>query len=262
MASPLLMSTRCQSLPGALFNSQTSARIPPVSSPVAGRGVSSALCSNGLFALCDSSLAELERIAPTSSFPKGAILFLEGQVSRGVYILCQGRVKLMAAGRDGKTLILRIAQPGEILGLQSMASGNPYELTVQTLQPCQLAFINRAEFLGFLREHPDASLHMAQLLSNECQATYEILRSIALSHSVPEKLARLLLQWSADVPAGDGFTHLKLKLTHEEIAQLIGSTRETVTRTLSEMKKRRLLVRTGTTLFIRNRAALKKLARA
>ena len=262
MASPLPMSTGFERLPVSPLNSPTSARISPVSPPVTARGVSSVLCSNGLSALCDSSLAELDRIAPTSSFPKGAVLFLEGQVSRGVYILCQGRVKLMATGRDGKTLILRIAQPGEILGLQSMASGNPYELTVQTLQPCQLAFINRAEFLRFLREHTDASLHMAQRLSNECQAAYEIVRSIALSHSVPEKLARLLLEWSGDGPVRDGFTHVKLTLTHEEIAQLIGSTRETVTRALSEMKKRRVLDRTGAKLFIRNRAALKRLARA
>ena len=263
MPSSLLpMSTGLERFPVAPLNSQTSGRISVVSPPAAGRGVSSALSSKGLSALCDSSLAELERIAPTSSFPKGAVLYLEGQASRGVYILCQGRVKLMAAGRDGKTLILRIAQPGEILGLQSMASGSPYELTVETLQPCQLAFINRAEFIRFLREHPDAALHMAQQLSNECQAAYEILRSVALSQSVPEKLARLLLQWAGDGLVRDGFTHLKLTLTHEEIAQLIGSTRETVTRTLSEMKKQRVLDRTGATLLIRDRAALERLARA
>ena len=105
-------------------------------------------------------------------------------------------------------------------------------------------------------------LHMAQQLSNECQAAYEMLRSLALSQSVPEKLARLLLQWAGHGPVRDGFTHLKLTLTHEEIAQLIGSTRETVTRTLSEMKKRRVLDRTGATLLIRDRAALERLARA
>ena len=249
-------------LPLAPLNQQSRARISVVTPLITGRDVSSTLRSHGLSALGDSSLAELDRIAPTSSFPKGAVLFLEGQDSCGVYILCQGSVKLMVAGRDGKTLILRIAQPGEILGLQSMAYGNPYELTVETIQPSQLAFINRAEFLRFLRGHPDASLYMAHQLSNECQAAYEMLRSIALSQSASEKVARLLLQWAGHGSVRDGCTHLKVTLTHEEIAQLIGSTRETVTRTLSEMRKRRVLDRTGATLLIRDRAALERLARA
>jgi len=262
MPSPLIpMSTGLERLPLAALTS-ANARTSRGGAPAAGRCVSSALRANCPSFLCDSSLAELDRIAPTSSFPKGAVLYLEGQPSRGVYILCQGCVKLMAVGRDGKTLILGIAQPGEILGLQSMATGNPYECTVETLQACQLAFINRAEFLRFVKEHTDASLHMVQQLSNECQAAYERVRSIALSHSVSEKLARLLLQCSGDGPVGDGFTPLKFTLTHEEMAQLIGSTRETVTRTLSELKKRRVLDLTRSALLIRNRAALERLARA
>ena len=157
-SSSFPVSTGLDRLPLAPPHSQSCGRISVVTPPTASRAVSSALSSHGVSTLGDSSLAELDRIAPTALFPKGVALFLEGQDSRGVYILCQGSVKLMAAGRDGKTLILRIALPGEILGLQSMPFGNPYELTAETIQPSQLAFINRAEFLRFFREHPDASL--------------------------------------------------------------------------------------------------------
>ena len=91
--------------------------------------------------LSQATLEELNRIKHTSSYPEGAIVLMEGQAARGVYIVCQGRVKLMTTNSEGKTLIVKIAHPGEVLGLQSVVTGNPYELTVETLQPSQLAYI-------------------------------------------------------------------------------------------------------------------------
>lgn len=251
-----LTSAGSEGFPVSAFAQQSNTKISPYGLPVGDHCVSSALRANGLSALGDASLADLDRIAHTTSFPEGAVIFVEGQVPRGVYVLCQGRMKLTTTNRDGKTLIMRIVQPGEILGLQSMVTGKPYELTVETLQPCQLAFVNRADFLRFLKEHADACLLVAQQLSNECQSAYEMVRSIGLSHSVSEKLARLLLQWANDGRVTEGSIRLKISLTHEEMAQLIGTTRETVTRTLGELKKRRILELTGSTLLIRDRGAL------
>ncbi len=255
-------SAQSESLPISAFTRQSNARISPYGLPVGDHCVSSALGSNGPSSLSAASLAELDRIAHATAYPEGAVIFVEGQVPNGVYVLCQGRVKLTTTSRDGKTLIMRIVQPGEILGLQSMVTGKPYELTVETLQASQLAFINRADFLRFIKEHADACLHVTQQLSNECQSAYEMVRSIGLSHSVSEKLARLLLQWSSDGQVTDGSIRLKISLTHEELAQLIGTSRETVTRTLGELKKRRVLELSGSTLLIRNRAALEGLAGA
>lgn len=237
----------------------TSARISPYGLPLGDHCVSSALRANPSSSLCDASLAEFDRIAHTTSFPEGAVLFLEGQSPQGIYILCQGRVKLMTTSRDGKTIITRIVPPGEALGLQSVVTGKPYELTVQTLQPSQLAFVNCAEFLRFIKERADVCLYVAQQLGRECQSAYEVIRSLGLSHSVSEKLARLLLQWSGDGRVTDSSLGFKISLTHEEMAQLIGTTRETVTRTLGELKKRRVLEVTGSTLLIRDRAALQAL---
>jgi CRP/FNR family transcriptional regulator, cyclic AMP receptor protein len=234
-------------------------RISPYGLPVGDHCVSSALTSNGSCSLCAASLAELDRIAHATAYPEGAVICVEGQSPHGVYVLCQGRVKLTTTGRDGKTLIIRIAQAGEILGLQSMITGKPYELTVETLQASQLAFINRSDFLRFIKERADACLYVTQQLSKECQAAYEMVRSIGLSHSVSEKLARLLLQWTGDGQVTDGTIRLKLSLTHEELAQLIGTSRETVTRTLGELKKQRVLELSGSTLLIRNRTALEGL---
>lgn len=213
-------------------------------------------------ALSKVSLEAQDRIKHATAYPEGALIFVEGQTPRGVYVLCQGRAKLMATNSDGKTFILKIAQAGEILGLHSAVSGKPYELTVETLQPSQLAFISREDFLRFLKDHPDACLHAAQQLSNDCQSAYDVIRSIGLSHSVSEKLARLLLQWATDGHSVDGTIRLKLALTHEEMAQLIGTSRETVTRTLGEFKKQRILELHGSTLIIRNKLALERLLEA
>lgn len=212
--------------------------------------------------LSGATLVELNRIKHTSSYPEGAIVLMEGQAARGIYIVCQGRVKLMTTNSEGKTLIVKIAQPGEILGLQSVVTGKPYELTVETLQPSQLAYIACDQFLKFLKAHGDACLRATQHLSQDCQAAYDVIRSIGLCHSVPGKLARLLLSWSADGQMSGGVVRMKMALTHEELAQLIGSSRETVTRILGDFKKRGVVEFHGATLVIRNQAALENLCTA
>lgn len=204
-------------------------------------------------------LQDLEKIKYASAYPQGAILFLEGQPSRGAYILCAGRVKLSTTSRDGKTLILRIAQAGEVLGLHATVSGKPYELTAETLQPCQLDFIKREDFLRFLQNHADACLNAAQHLSQNCQDAYEMIRSLGLSHSVSEKVARLLLEWANDGEHTKEGIRIKVSLTHEEMAQLVGTSRETVTRVLGEFRDKHLAQLRGSTLVIQNKAGLEAL---
>jgi CRP/FNR family transcriptional regulator, cyclic AMP receptor protein len=205
------------------------------------------------------SLQELERVKYATAYPQGAVLFLEGQAPRGVYVICSGRVKLSTTSRDGKTLILRIAQAGEVLGLHATVSGKPYELTGETLQPCQLDFIRREDFLRFLQHHADACLNAAEHLSKNCQSAYEMIRSLGLSHSVSEKLARLLLEWSSDGDVTKEGIRIKVALTHEEIAQLIGTSRETVTRVLGEFREKQLAQLRGSTLMILNKPALERM---
>jgi CRP/FNR family transcriptional regulator, cyclic AMP receptor protein len=248
-------------LPGASgSNFLTNTRNVPYGLPVVDNCTTCRLrCDNFACALSKGSLAELDRIKHATAYPEGALLFVEGQVPRGVYVLCQGRAKLMATNRDGKTFILKIAEPGEILGLHAVVSGKAYELTVETLQPSQLAFISREDFLRFLKDNGDACLHAATQLSNDCQSAYDVIRSLGLSHSVTEKLARLLLQWSADAKPVEGGIRLKLALTHEEMAQLIGTTRETVTRILGQLKKQGTLELKGSSLTIKNKVALQRL---
>jgi CRP/FNR family transcriptional regulator len=179
-----------------------------------------------------------------------------------MYVVCRGRIKLSTTSRDGKTLILRIAEPGEVLGLHAIVSGKPYELTAEALQASQLNFVKRDDFLHFLQEHGHACLRAAQHLSQNCQSAYEMIRSLGLSHSVTEKMARLLLEWSEQGENTKDGVRIKIALTHEEIAQLVGTSRETVTRVLSDFRKQQIAQLRGSTLLIRNKPALEKLVGA
>src|SRR5215472_18940042 len=103
-------------------------------------------------------LNALDAISSSATYPKDAMLFVEGQEPRGVFVLCNGRVKLSTTSADGKSIIVRIAEPGEIIGLAGTLSGKAYELTAEALEPLQANFIPKDAFLQFLREHAEAAV--------------------------------------------------------------------------------------------------------
>ena len=205
------------------------------------------------------TLDAFEKIKFPSSLPRNSVLFVEGQTPRGIYVLCKGRVKLSVNSSDGKTMILKIAEPGEVLGLHACVTGIPYELTAETVQPCQVVFIKRDDFQKFLSDHGDACLMAAQHLSSTCHTAYDTIRTIGLSHSASEKLARMLLELAAEGEITKDGIRVKLALTHEEIAQIIGTSRETVTRLLANFRKKQMAILKGSTLMIKNKAGLERL---
>jgi CRP/FNR family transcriptional regulator len=214
---------------------------------------------------CDlpkESLDAFNQIKHTAVYPEHAVIFLEGQPPRGIFMLCQGQAKLSTSVRDGKTFILRIAKAGEVLGLHAVVTGKAYEVTVETMQPCLLNFASREDFLRFLKEHGDACLQAAQHISRDYQEACHAIRSVGLSHSITERLAKFLLESSAEGQVVNGVVRTKFRLTHEDIAQLIGTSRETITRTLSEFRKREIVELKGSTLIIHNKPALERLVSA
>jgi CRP/FNR family transcriptional regulator len=209
--------------------------------------------------LSEAGVKGLAAITSSAAYPKGATLFVEGQPARGVFILCSGRVKLSTSSADGKTLILRIAEPGEVLGLPATVTGTYYELTADVIEPAQANFITRNDFLSFLKDNGDAALRVAEQLGETYHSAISEMRTIGLSHSAGEKLARFLLEWAANYPEEKGQIRIKLTLTHEEIAQMIGSSRETVTRLLADFRKKQILQVTGSTLVIKSKQSLESI---
>jgi len=210
---------------------------------------------------CDLSkpaLAGLDSISSSATYPKGAMLFVEGQDPRGIFVICNGRVKLSASSADGKSVILRIAESGEVVGLPGSISGKPYEVTAEALEPIQANFIPRGPFLNFLKEHGEAAVRVAEILSDIYHATYQEVRYLGLSGSATEKLARFLLDLTAVEGSEKGTLRATLTLTHEEIAEMIGLSRETVSRLFANFKRKKLIEVHGSALVITDKAGLEK----
>jgi len=212
--------------------------------------------------LSPESLRLLGRVSHLITYPSGALLFVEGQSPRGAFVLCSGKVKLSTTSREGKVLILRIAEAGEALGLSAVISAQPFELTAETTGPCQVNFIDRGALIERIEQSGELGLRSSQVLSREFQSAYRDIHSLVLARSSAGKLARLLLSWTSrrETSVADVELRIHPAMTHEEMAQMIGASRETVTRLIGDLKKRDFIRLEGSTLVIRNRVALEALA--
>ena len=192
-------------------------------------------------------------------YPANATLMTEGQVPRGVYITCSGRAKLSVEARDGKTIILKIAGNRQVLGLSAVVFGGVSPITVTTIELCQIKFVEGESFLRMIERDNHAALACAIMLAREVTTSFDDVHDLLLARSSTEKLARLLLSWVSDEPRNREL-RVATEFTHEEIAQMIGSSRETVTRLLSDLKRKDLIRLEGATLVIPNRIALQAIA--
>ena len=208
---------------------------------------------------CDMSnetVASMDSLKFTGTYPKGALLFVEGEQPRGVFVLCSGRVKLTTSSSEGKTLIVKMVDAGEILGVSATILGSAYEVSAETIEPAQVNFIGRDDFLRLLSSHADACMQTAKQLSKKYQAAQREIRSLGLAQTTSEKLAKLILGWCEDGEQTPRGVRLKMLLTHEEIGQMIGTTRETVTRLLSDFRRKKIIDVSGSTFFVAKATAL------
>jgi CRP/FNR family transcriptional regulator, cyclic AMP receptor protein len=206
--------------------------------------------------LSPEAQSELESLKTPFDCPANTVLFIEEQVPDNFLFLLAGQVKLSMNSYAGRRQILGIADPGETLGLASALSGSPYDITAETLSPCRIASLGREKFIGFLARNPSAYKNVTRELCLDCARACEHVRRLGLAVTAPAKLARLLLEWSTVGQTTERGTRLLCSLTHEEIGEYIGASRETVTRIFSDFKCQELLESRGSTLIISNRRAL------
>jgi len=199
------------------------------------------------------ALRRLDEISYAVTYPQRVTLFSEDQPCRGVFILCEGKAKVTAS-RGGKPLMLRIAAAGEVLGLSAAMSGGNYELTAETLARSTVRFIKRDDFLYLLHESSDALSNVLQILSLEYQQVIESLRNLGLRNTATARVAQLLLNICAEE------TSARFLLTQEQIAQMTATTRETVTRLMVQLRKAQVISIRGSSLTIRDRTALERMA--
>lgn len=184
---------------------------------------------------------------------RGKVLFAEGEPARGIYILRTGKATVSISSSEGKTVIPRIAQAGDVLGLNSVLRSSHYDATVKTLEPCRTDFIPRAEVLALIENSHAGARAVLKLLSHELCELSQRTSSLLLQPTASARLARLLLEWSRkSMPIDRVFTH-------EEVAQMICSSRETVTRLLASMSRRKVIQITSDSILIRDYAALERM---
>jgi len=185
---------------------------------------------------------------------------MEGQESSGVFLLCKGRVKLSMTRSDAKSIIVRIAEPGELIGLDCAIAGKPSMLTAETFDPCVVHVVKRESLRVLMRSHHDLSIAIAEQLSNDYRSACFHVRSLGLSRSASERIVHFLLAWAVKGTETDDGLRVNIPLKHEEIAQIVGVSRETVTRTLTELKHKGLITIKGAAVLIGNKSALEALA--
>jgi CRP/FNR family transcriptional regulator, cyclic AMP receptor protein len=209
---------------------------------------------------CDLPREDLERLGSikvSKNYLKGEMLFVEGQPAGGVYMLCQGKVKLSTCSEDGKVIIIGIAEPGDLIGLSAVLAGTEYEVSAEVMEVCRADFVPAGDILRFLAGSPRASLNAARQLNRSYRTAYTQVCSLGSSDKVAGKLAKLVLGWTGNGHGGNGRVEIKNSFTHEEIAEMVGSSRETVTRALKYFREQKLITIKGSSLVIHDRQRLK-----
>jgi len=135
---------------------------------------------------CDlepSALQEFDGIKSFQTYPRGTVLFREGQTAHSVFLVCEGRVRLSVCSESGRRLTLRTASAGEVLGLSAALSGGRYEVTAEVVDAVRAAEIGRKELLQFLRGHREVCMQVVNLLSEDLHVAYDRVRAVGLTRA-------------------------------------------------------------------------------
>jgi CRP/FNR family transcriptional regulator, cyclic AMP receptor protein len=149
----------------------------------------------GWFCAPSNGAAHFSEFSHLTTYPGNAILFVEGQIPRGAFVLCSGKVKLSTASREGNVLVFKMVEPGEVIGLSAMISGDAYQVTAETVGPCLVNFVEREGLLRLMERSGELGLRSALAVSRDFQSAFRDVHDLVLARSSSGKLARLLLSW-------------------------------------------------------------------
>ena len=209
----------------------------------------------------ESARARIDSVALAIDLPAAALLFGEGEESRGVLILCSGAAKITASSARGRTVVTRMAKPGELLGAPAALLREPHAVSAETITRCCARFVRHDDFVRLMNEFaPIASAVLLQL-SREVRESREMIRSLGLSDTADGKLARLLVSWGdRDGVRTENGLRLAVSVSAQMIGEMIGASRQTARRTLSDLRRLGIIEWTRSALLIRNVGALARRA--
>jgi CRP/FNR family cyclic AMP-dependent transcriptional regulator len=209
--------------------------------------------------LGQESRAFLESNSVTMEYPRGSVLFREGERCNAVFVMCSGRVKVSTTSRDGRTMISRIADAGDVLGMSAALASGEYEVSAEALEPCRIRMLPHMHLTKMLQQYGDATMGAAKALAEDYRSAFDGARLLALPTSSAGRVARLILDWAEEAKKSSR-SFITMSLTHEEVASMTATTRETVTRTLSKLRKDKIISTRGVALTILQPRALEHLS--
>ncbi|GIW39807.1 MAG: hypothetical protein KatS3mg076_0384 [Candidatus Binatia bacterium] len=222
------------------------------------RKISCEVCTvRGEGAICNlppSILREFQAIGVSSLYRPRQVVFSAGNPSTGLYLVCQGAVKLFHSDRFGREHILEVAGPRAVLGEFSLDAARTHSVSAEALTHCQLTYLPTRRLADFLRRHPETALHMLEALSHELALARRKVRDLALKRA-DSRLAALLLHLLEP-----GTEKIRLEYTRREIAEMVGVSTETAIRLLGRLRRAGTLEVRGREVVVRDLGRLARLA--
>lgn len=211
-------------------------------------------------ALSPHSMRDFESIMSIENYDAGDSLFVEQEPLTRVFIVISGDVRLSVQDLCGRRITFQIARHGAVLGVDSVLYGSRSGWSADMLHSSRIGVIGREQFLRFAERNPQiyrvASVQLIQILGCACAT----LRIVGLNTCIRRRLALQLLEWGERGSKNGDQTQFRMALTHEQIAEFVGSVRETVTRALIALKELRLVEIRGSMVRIPSTTALRNYA--
>ena len=198
-----------------------------------------------LFATLDEVvLEEIAGFLIERKFPKDAIIFEEGSVGDYMYLIREGQVKVTKMSEDGREKILEILAAGDFFGDMALVDREPRSASVKTTRPCVLLALSRQDFLSLLRQNPEISMGIIHELTRRLRETDEQIRGL-LFERVEGRTRRILSRMAKDAVPDSPERAATPAITHQQLADLVGTSRETITRIVKDLKDSGWLAQEG-----------------
>lgn len=231
------------------------------------KDVTCELCGQGeisvFYGLPKPLLERLNKEKSVRPYERGEIIFHEGTPALAIYIVCAGLIKLYKTSRRGDQLVIRLLGSNDITGYRSVLAGEPYMATAEVLEPSTVCSVARQTFFDLLRESPEFSIGLLSRMARQMRLSEEQMVAMALE-SVRQRTARLLLfLHGGQIGKPEKYTPgeaVEVPLLHKEMAEMIGTTPETFSRTLHALARKGIVRLTRTKIFIENPAALEAIS--
>lgn len=205
--------------------------------------------------LNNNQLSEINKFINTKTYPSGYTLFQEGDKGERVFFLKNGKVKVMKTKMDGSVQILEILQPGDVFGEVVLFGINEYPATARTLEDIKVDFLYKDDFKTYFNNNTQIGWGMLKVMAQKLAKAQHRIENLGLRNT-KGRIARLIMDMINDF--GNKQNEFVLDISQKDLADFIGTSRETVSRTLSEFRKNNLVELSNSKLIVKDIEGLKK----